>query len=350
MNLKKVVKILLKIFIYFTIIATIVLAIIVFLFYKKFLEPVPSVVEFKNSIHLDKESYVKYNDVSKNIINAIVASEDKYFFTRLKWNAKNLARVILYKLEDRKAKIEFGSIITQQLIRNTYIINETSIERDIKLMFLYYKIETELSREEIIELYLNSIYFWSNTQGIEQASEKFFGKDSKDLWILESSILASLPKAPSYYSPYNNYERLMGYPYTYQWTENEYDKIFEDKILTKDDIEKQRDSLILLKNYINNFELTSISEKKAKLCWLDKRKMNEKIIIDNNGCSIIDYSDLLNIINSIKIEQKENIFIAYHIWRKDFILQRMLEDNYITFDDYKKALIESFAYEFKKIN
>ena len=95
------------------------------------------------------------------------------------------------------------------------ITNERTAERKIKEMYLAYKLTNNLSKEKILELYLNKISFGSNAFGIEQAARTFFAKSSNDLSILESSMLASLPKGPSYYSPYNNFDRLVGYPYVY---------------------------------------------------------------------------------------------------------------------------------------
>ncbi len=334
--------------------------------YQKYLKPLPSVNDLGDlkiseaSIIYDREwnelykiykenrTYIDYEKINKNMVNALVAWEDKRFFVNPWIDFIWMVRAVLYYAIGKSAKIEWTSTISQQLIRNTVITNERSIERKIKEMYLSYKINKWLSKEKILELYLNKIEFWSNAYGIEQASKTFFGKSAKDLWILESSILASLPKWPSEYSPYRHPDRLLWYPYTYSGalTEEEWEHV--SKILTEADAEEQQNSLELLENYIDGFSINPISDSKASLCWLDKEKMKNNLTIDSKGCSIIDYSDLLNILNAIRIKQDNDISIEYQTWRKDFILQRMLEDNYINFDEYKKSLIDSFAYKFEE--
>ncbi len=329
--------------------------------YQKYIKPLPSVNELwslkiaESSIIYDRDgnelykifkenrTYINYDDINSNMINAIVAWEDKRFFTNPWVDLVWIFRAFFYYVIWKTKKLEWTSTISQQLIRNTVITNERKIERKIKEIYLSYKMTQSLSKEKILELYLNKISFWSNAYWIEQASNTFFSKKAKELNILESSILASLPKWPSYYSPYNNPDRLLGYPYTYTLS----DSNNTNKLITKSDIEKEDDKVQKLKDFISNLELKRISESKAVICWLNKDLLKDNIMIDKDWCSIINYSDLLVILNSIKIETEDKV-IEYQTWRKDFILGRMLEDNYITFNDYKKAVLDSFAFHFNE--
>ena len=112
-------------------------------------------------------------------------------------------------------------------------ILNTSPSAALKEIYLSYKLTNGVSKEKILELYLNKIAFWSNSYGIEQAAQTFFGVPASELWILESSLLASLPKWPTYYSPYSHYDRLVGYPYIYTvWDEENAQNIISKK--TKD--------------------------------------------------------------------------------------------------------------------
>lgn len=106
-----------------------------------------------------------------------------------------------------------GSSISQQLIKNTLLSNEVTIKRKVREIILAFELNLRFSKEKILELYLNKISLGSNSYGVEQASRRFFGKSSRDVTVLEASILASLPKSPTAFNPYSRRDRLMGYIY-----------------------------------------------------------------------------------------------------------------------------------------
>lgn len=328
--------------------------------YKKYIEPLPEISELENleiaeasiiydrewnelyKIFEEKRIYKTYDDISTNMIRALVAGEDKRFFENPGVDFIGLTRAVLYRVIGKSDKLEGTSTLTQQLIRNMIITNERTAERKIKEMYLAYKLTNSLSKEKILELYLNKISFWSNAFGIEQAAQTFFGKSSKDLGILESSMLASLPKGPSYYSPYSNFDRLVGYPYIY----NNEDSENPINLITKSQIDENADTVNKLKDFISGFRTQRFSDSQALICGLDKDYMKSNISVDKDGCAVIDYSDLLSLLNAIKIQDGENT-IEYQTGRKDFILWRMLEDKYITFDQYKVAVLDSIWFEFE---
>ncbi len=332
----------------------------IFVIYKKYIEPLPAISELENleiaeasiiydrewnelyKIFEEKRIYKKYEDISQNMIHALVAWEDKRFFENPGIDFIGLSRAVLYKIIGRSKKIEWTSTLTQQLIRNMIITNERTAERKIKEMYLAYKLTNSISKEKILELYLNKISFWSNAFGIEQASRTFFGKSSKDISILESSMLASLPKGPSYYSPYNNFSRLVGYPFVYTKTDTKNIR----KLITPKDIKKHDASVKILKDFIKWLEVERFSDSKTLICGLQKDKLKSYISTDKDGCSVIDYSDLLSLLNGIKIVNNDEI-LEYQTGRKDFILGRMLEDWYINFNEYKEALLTSIGFEFQ---
>lgn len=106
-----------------------------------------------------------------------------------------------------------ASSLSQQLIKNTLLTNERTIKRKVQEIILAFELNILYSKEKILELYLNKISFGGNSYGIEQAARRFFGKPSKDVTVIESAILASLPKSPTAYNPYSQKGRLMGYAY-----------------------------------------------------------------------------------------------------------------------------------------
>jgi hypothetical protein len=110
-------------------------------------------------------------------------------------------------------------------------------------------------------------------------------------------------------------------------------------IVTALSVEQNISHITKLKEYISDFKVQRYSDSKALICGLDKDMMKANISIDNEGCSVIDYSEFLTLLNSIKIINGE-VTIEYQIGRKDFILGRMLEDDYITFDEYRQAVLD----------
>ena len=291
----------------------------------------------------EKRTYQDYENINQNMVHAIVAWEDKRFFENPWVDIIGLTRAVLYRAGWKTDKIEGTSTLTQQLIRNMVITNERTIERKIKEMYLAYKLTNNLSKEKILELYLNKISFWSNAFGIEQASQTFFSKSSDKLSILESAMLASLPKGPSFFSPYSNFDRLVGYPYTY--TPEDPDN--HSFLTVASDIETHKWLVTKLTDFISDLKIQRIPDSSsAVLCGLKREYLKSNISIDSDGCSAIAYSELLTFLNGIKIEW-ENENIEYQTGRKDFILGRMLEDEYIDFEEYKLAVIGGIGFEFQ---
>ena len=335
-----------------------------FVLYKKYIEPLPSIDELEKleiaeasiiydrkwnelyKVFEEKRTYQDYENINENMIQAIVAWEDKRFFENPWVDLIGLTRAVLYRVSGKSEKLEGTSTLTQQLIRNMIITNERTAERKIKEMYLAYKLTNNLSKEKILELYLNKISFGSNAFGIEQAARTFFAKGSKDLSILESSMIASLPKGPSYYSPYNNFDRLVGYPYLY----NPEDPDNQVQLTTKTQVVENTELVWKLKAFIDNLKIQRLSETRAVLCGLKREHVKTNISIDGDGCSMMNYSELLTLLNGIKIsssESEDSEIIEYQTGRKDFILWRMLEDGYIDFDEYKQAVTRGIGFEFK---
>lgn len=290
----------------------------------------------------EKRTYVPYSNISKNMIHAIVAGEDKKFFENKGWDIPRIIAAIINYVTGKTEKIEGTSTISQQLIRNLFLHSERKIGRKIQEIYLSYMLNKTYTKEKILELYLNKIWFWSNAYGVEQASLTFFWKSIRDVSILEAAILASLPKGPSYYSPYNHYDRLMGTLLVYD-TQNPQEKIF---LTNKQKIQEYKEMVDEFITFFSKTHIKPIDENTLLLCGIDKNFFKKHISINNQNCTSLNYSELLSFLNAIRIE-KNNTIIEYQTGRKDFILGRMLEDGYISWEEYKQAFIEAIGFSFK---
>lgn len=287
-------------------------------------------------IFKEKRTYIPYEEISPKIVNAIIAIEDKRYWDNPWVDIKGLFRAWINYIIWKTDSVKWTSTLTQQLIRNTVITNERSIERKIKEIYLAYKLTSSVSKEKILELYLNKISFWHNAFGIEEAAKTFFNKKASEVNTLEASILTSLPKWPTYYSPYNHPDRVVWYPYIY--TEDDQDNII--KIIDQNDKESNTEMLSLFTNFVTSLKASRLEwTDKLLICNINKDYFKNPIRVDNDGCSVMQYSDLLWFLNSIKIWSDSN-YIEYQTWRKDEVLWRMLEDSYIDFEEYKKSIID----------
>ncbi|MCS7203138.1 MAG: PBP1A family penicillin-binding protein [Thermodesulfovibrio sp.] len=155
--------------------------------------------EFK----MQKGIYVPFLQIPKHLVNAVIATEDSRFWKHKGIDYIGIARALIKDILYLSIK-EGGSTITQQLAKIMFLTPEKTISRKIKEAYLAIKIERELSKEKILELYLNNVYFGHGAYGVEMASRIYFGKSVKDINLAEAAMLAGLIKAPNLYSPYND--------------------------------------------------------------------------------------------------------------------------------------------------
>jgi 1A family penicillin-binding protein len=157
-------------------------------------------------VHQDiKRTVIPYESIGTNIKNAVVAIEDSEFYQHKGVRISSIIRGTIWaKLTGKK--VQGGSTITQQLIKNTLLNQDRTITRKIKEWILAMKVEKVMSKEDILTLYLNEAPYGGNIYGIEEATKAFFGKEPKDLTLAESAYLAAIPNAPTHYSPYGKYK------------------------------------------------------------------------------------------------------------------------------------------------
>ena len=180
-------------------------------FLKNYKPPVSSKVYSGNGVLIsdfstEKRIFVPYNAIPKKLIYSFLSSEDKNFFTHPGVDAKGVLRAVKNNIFNiiKSNRLEGASTITQQVAKNFLLSNEVSLDRKIKEAILAFRIERALSKERILELYLNQIYLGEGSYGIASASLRYFDKPINELDYSESALLAALPKAPSKYNPYKN--------------------------------------------------------------------------------------------------------------------------------------------------
>ncbi|AGY59378.1 transglycosylase domain-containing protein [Gloeobacter kilaueensis] len=146
---------------------------------------------------------VTYKQIPDSLIKAIVATEDRRFYDHQGIDWRGIGRAIVRDVQARSLR-EGGSTITQQLARNLFLNQQRTLWRKLKEIVIAARIEQELSKEEILTLYLNQIYFGSGAYGVADAARTYFSKPIERLSLTESALLAGLPQAPSRYSPLIN--------------------------------------------------------------------------------------------------------------------------------------------------
>ncbi len=159
--------------------------------------------EIANVHATENREPVKLSQIPQNLQNAFIAVEDNRFYDHIGIDPRGILRAIYANVTGRTIS-EGGSTITQQLAKNAYLTQDRTIKRKMQEMFLALQIERQYTKKEILELYLNQIYFGQGAYGVQAAAKTYFGKNVEDLDLNECAMLAGIPKSPNYYSPFNN--------------------------------------------------------------------------------------------------------------------------------------------------
>tara|TARA_B100001121_G_scaffold291000_1_gene291373 strand:+ start:195 stop:2489 length:2295 start_codon:yes stop_codon:yes gene_type:complete len=217
----------------------------------------------------EKRIFVPYNSIPSLVVNSFLSAEDKNFFKHPGVDAKGVIRAIINNISNlmTSRRLEGASTITQQVAKNFLLSNEISIDRKLKEAILAFRIERALSKERILELYLNQIYLGEGSYGIASASLQYFDKPINELNYPEAALLAALPKAPSRYNPYKN---------------NELAKFRRNLVL-----KNLFDNNHLTKQQLKNFSEEKIILKKRKSVYLENSNYYvediRKLIVDKYG-------------------------------------------------------------------
>lgn len=242
--------------------------------------------------------YVPFSEINKSTIDAFVSIEDKRFYKHNGIDNKAVIRALFNNIKDFSFN-QGASTITQQLVKNTHLTNKKTIKRKIIEGKIAMQLEKKFSKNEIIEMYLNNIYFGDNCYGIYSASNHYFNKEPKDLTVNESAYLAGIVKSPFNYSPTKNSEKsftrkniVLKEMYTQGYiSKNQYDT----NILKKEIIKLEKDDYLKDYNYFLYNELDNIIEekklygKKIKIYTTIDQKYQD--ILLNNLYNFQDLSD-----------------------------------------------------------
>ncbi len=183
--------------------------------------------EFK----IEKGIHVPISKIPENLIRAVVSVEDSRFWQHKGVDFIAIIRAILKDAMARRMK-EGASTITQQLAKVIFLSPEKTIVRKLKEAILAFRLEKNLTKEEIIELYLNKIYFGHGAYGVEMAARTYFGKPVSDINLAEAALLSGLVKAPSKFSPYSDLDKAKERQYIVL------NRMLDEGYITKDDVEK----------------------------------------------------------------------------------------------------------------
>jgi penicillin-binding protein 1A len=153
-----------------------------------------------------KREIVSYKDIPQNLSNAFVSIEDERFWTHNGVDIKRIfgaALIDVQKIIKKESGMHGASTITQQLLKNTLLSNEFSLKRKIQEAYLATELEKTLRKEQILEAYMNTIGLGGNINGVQKAAQSYFGKDTKDLDLIQSAFIAGVTQNPSKYYPYS---------------------------------------------------------------------------------------------------------------------------------------------------
>ena len=153
----------------------------------------------------EKRTVIPFDQIPKSLKDATISIEDENFYNEPAFDWKGILRAVFVNVM-RGGVVQGGSTITQQLARNAFLTIDKTFSRKIKELLLAIKLNERYSKDEILGLYLNEIPYGPTIYGVESASEAYFGKPASEMILAESAVLAALPKAPTYYSPWGSHE------------------------------------------------------------------------------------------------------------------------------------------------
>lgn len=255
----------------------------------------------------ENRTNIEYKDIPANLVNAFVAVEDKTFFTHKGFNVIRIFGAIKDSIVFHK-DIGGTSTITQQLARNIYLTQERSMTRKIREAYYTVILEKELSKEQIIEAYLNTINLGFGSYGVQAAAQSYFGCDVQDLTIAQCATLASLPKSPANYAPLKRYEA---------------DKIEADNpnimledsgyVVVYDDTFKSRQELVLKfmneQGYINEAEYQAAIAEDIKASLSPSPMSNSKVSSYFGDYCISEVID--DLVTELKMDEEDAKKLVY---------------------------------------
>lgn len=209
---------------------------------------------------------VPLSKVPKNLQNAFIATEDSRFYSHHGIDPVGILRAVWVNIVHSGVS-EGGSTITQQLARNAFLTQDRTLKRKISEALLALKIEQHYTKDEILQMYMNQIYFGQGAYGVQAAAHTYFGKNVEDLDLAQCAVLAGLPQSPNYYSPFNNLEaakkrqavvlgQMVKYGYITESTADQAKNTDLELIAKKESAHEKSNA-----SYFINYIISQISEK-----------------------------------------------------------------------------------------
>ncbi|WP_454193143.1 transglycosylase domain-containing protein [Paenibacillus sp. Marseille-Q7038] len=216
---------------------------------------------------------VKLDQISPDLTQATISVEDRKFYSHFGFDLKGVARAIFVNIKEMNMS-QGASTITQQMARNLYLSHEKTWSRKIKEAIYTAQLEMKYTKDEILQMYLNEIYYGHGAYGIESAAQMYFGKSAADLNLAESALLAGIPKGPTYYSPYNNMKKakdrqkvvLTSMVTTGSITQEQADEAYNEMLDIKPKSQpKTNEKASYFRDYIRNVVVNDLGIDSAKL-------------------------------------------------------------------------------------
>ena len=260
--------------------------------------------ELKNERNI---RYLTFEEIPQVVKDAFISIEDKRFYKHNGVDFFALTRAVV-KLIDKDAITQGGSTITQQLSRNVFLSHEVSWQRKVKEMFISWELEKMYSKDEILEFYVNNIFYANNCYGIESASQKYFGKPTSECSISEVAFLCAIPNSPSRFDPLENKENTL----------NRRDVILEamykNKKISEDEYKAALAEVITVDSYSKSYE-QSWARSYAIHCVVEEMMAADGFEFQYDFKQVTDREDYEELYDATFAEYREKLFLSgYQIY------------------------------------
>lgn len=276
------------------------------------------------TLYNTNRSIIEIETLPEYVVQAFVDVEDKRFYKHNGYDLKRILKASIVNIKNG-SKSQGASTITQQLIKNALLNNNKTYSRKIQEIILAIKLEKKFDKNEIMEMYLNTIYFGSNAYGIENASKVYFNKSAKDLTINEACCLAGLIKSPANYSPKNNYDNCIKRKNLVaslmlenkHITQSEYNKIINEMVAVSNDNSldhSYEEEAIFEACRLLNISERELINKNYQIVTFKDNNLQKQVIEINNNCISKSENEYNTNLDSLSIVvNNKNQVQAYYV-------------------------------------
>lgn len=284
--------------------------------------------------------YLEFNEIPYFVKSALITSEDRKFYSHSGVDFKAVTRAFLVLIQNDGKITQGGSTITQQLARNVFLSHQVSVSRKIKEMFIAKEIEKKFSKDEILEFYINNIYFGNGYYGVEAAARGYFSKSVTELSLGEIAFICAIPNNPTLYDPYTNSEA------TTERKNRLLKQMYERKDIDREMYEEALYTTIVLypsENHKNNYVDTYVRHC-ATIALMENTGFEVKYYFNNEDEERVYNSRFESLYNDISAKLYTggyNIYTSIDM-EKQAELQKILDDNLSHYEDVNEEGIYTF--------